>query len=76
MKFLCDLYQLYFCYLVNDMLHHLTELLIERNEARRGIQIAANAVSKIRAFDSQLTNAHTSLCHVSIHYFDDNTLKD
>ena len=46
------------------MLHHLTELLIERNEARRGIQIAANAVCKIRAFDSQLTSAHTSLCHV------------
>lgn len=50
---------------VNDMIFHMTELLIERNEARRGIQIVATAVTNIQAFETQLTVVHTNLCHVS-----------
>ena len=48
------------------MIHHCSELLIERKEYMRGIPIVSKSILRLRKNESQLTASHADLCHVSI----------
>ncbi|XP_077979780.1 COP9 signalosome complex subunit 3-like [Glandiceps talaboti] len=46
--------------------HHLTRVLVEKKQPLRGIDIIANAISKIQTHPAQLTSLHADLCQLCL----------
>lgn len=49
-----------------ELCHLFTSFIINRPNCIQGIKILAQAVDKIRYFDSQLTAIHADLCQISL----------
>lgn len=54
-----------FSFSVNELMMNMTDLLVERKEANRGIKIAIISIERIRSKSTELTVVHSCLCHVS-----------
>ena len=55
-----------FLFLVSNLCHNLTQSLIERHQAIRGIDILTKAINKVQLHQSQFTSIHSDLCQLCL----------